>query len=328
MAQGSANPPARRTLPDGRRKMTQEKPRNKVRWMRHVAWVLAAKIFLITLGLVIFFGSGLGNPMLRRLLIRRIDALTGGRTEIHSLSIGWLSLHTTLEGLVIHGREAQGLQPLFSAQKVQIGLRIDSFLGRKVSLDELLMQAPQVHIRVNRDGTTNVPSIRRSPGKPLPDVLFDLHARRVRLDNGWLLYNDTKIPLALEGDQLHLALDGGGSPDHPLYVGTLDWQSIHFTSGRDLPLPANLYAKFTITRGGFTLEQGLLSLARSHLDAQAEMGSFVNPKWNFRVRGWVDLQDIREALRTPEVPFGRVDVRGEGSFANGAWHGTGNFAGQ
>jgi translocation and assembly module TamB len=308
--------------------MTQETRRKKVRWLRHVAWVLAAKILLITLGLVIFFGSGLGNPFLRRLLVRRIETITGGRAEIRSLSIGWISLHTALEGVVIHGREKQGMEPLFQAQKVQVGLHIDSFWGRRVSLDELLIQGPRVHIRVNSDGTNNLPPPRTAPGEPFRELLVDLHARRVRIDDGWILYNDTKTPLAIEGGDLHFSLDAGGSGDQPLYLGTLDWQSIHFTSGRDLPLPANLSAKFTFRQDGFTLEQGLLSVARSHLDAQAELANFVNPKWSYRYRGWVDLLDIREALRTPEVPYGHVDVRGEGTFANGAWHGTGNYVGQ
>lgn len=308
--------------------MTQETRRKKVRWLRHVAWILGAKIFLITLGLVIFFGSGLGNPLLRRLLLRRIETVTGGRAEIRSVSIGWLSLRTTLEGVVIHGREQKGMDPLFQAQKIAVGLHIDSFWGRRVSLDELLIQGPRAHIRVNRDGTNNLPSPRTTSGKSFRELLIDLHARRVRIDDGWILYNDTKAPLAIEGGDLHFSLDAGGSGDQPLYLGTLDWQSIHFTSGRDLPLPANLYAKFTFRRDGFTLEQGLLSVARSHLDAQAEMAGFVNPKWSFRYRGWVDLLDIREALRTPEVPYGHVDVRGEGTFASGAWHGIGNYVGQ
>jgi len=42
--------------------MTQETRRRKWRWLRHVAWILGAKIFLIVAGLMIFFGSGAGNP--------------------------------------------------------------------------------------------------------------------------------------------------------------------------------------------------------------------------------------------------------------------------
>ncbi|GAC1676262.1 MAG: hypothetical protein PVS2B2_11830 [Candidatus Acidiferrum sp.] len=309
--------------------MTQETRRKKVRWLRHVAWVLGVNIFLIAFGLIIFFGSGLGNPLLRRLLLHRIETLTGGQAEIRTVSVGWLSLRTTIEGVVIHGREPQGTEPLFRADQIHLGLHIDSFWGRRVSLDELLMQGPRVHIRVNDDGTNNLPSPpANSLHKPLRELLFDLHARRVRIDDGWILYNDTKTPLALEGGELHFSLDAGGNTEHPLFLGALDWQSIHLTSASDLPIPANLSAKFTVWHDGFTLEQGVLSIARSHLDAQAEMAGFVNPKWTFRYRGWIDLLDFRQALRTPQVPYGRVDLRGEGAFADGVWHGAGNYAGQ
>jgi translocation and assembly module TamB len=309
--------------------MTQETRRKKARWLRHIAWVLAAKISLIALGLVIFFGSGLGNPLLRRLLLRRMEALTGGRAEIRTVSIGWLSLRTTVRGVVIHGREPQGTDPLFQAEEIQLGLHIDSFWGRRVSLDELLLQSPRVHIRVNSDGTSNLPSPgANSAGKPVRELLFDLHARRVRIDDGWILYNDTRTPLSVEGGDLHFSLDAGGNGGHPPYLGTLDWQSIHFTSGGDLPIPANLWAKFTFFRDGFTLDQGILRMARSHLDAQAEMAGYINPRWTFRYRGWLDLLDLRQALRAPQAPYGHVDLHGEGAFADGAWRGTGSYAGQ
>src|SRR6266566_4634217 len=79
---------------------------------------------------------------------------------------------------------------------------------------------------------------------------------------------------------------------------------------------------------GFTLEQGVLSEGHSHLDAQAEMNDFANPKWNFRYRGWVNLLDFREALREPKVPTGRVDLHGEGQFAGGRFKGSGSYSGQ
>jgi translocation and assembly module TamB len=310
--------------------MTQETRRRKWRWLRHVAWVLGVKIFLIFAGLIIFFGSGLGNPLLRRVMIRRLDALTGGHTEIRTISLGWLSLHATIKGLVIHGHEPKDTAPLCSAEEVHVGLRIDSFWGRKISLNDLYLRQPQVHIRVDKNGVTNVPTpqLRSSSNKPVQQQLFDLRVHSLHIDDGWFLYNDIKTPLALEGGDLRFAIDAGGTAAHPLYLGAFDWQSIHFTSGKDLPIPASLSTRFTIWREGFTLEQGVLSAGRSHVDAQAEMADFINPKWTFRYRAWLDLLDLREALRTPEVPLGHVDLRGEGSFADGKILGTGGFAGQ
>jgi len=61
------------------------------------------------------------------------------------------------------------------------------------------------------------------------------------------------------------------------------------------------------------LEQGILDLGRSHVDMQAEAKDLSARDWTYRYRGWLDLLDLRETLRTPEIPLGRVDLRGEGS---------------
>ncbi len=310
--------------------MTRETRRGKWRWLRHVAWVLGAKIFLIVTGLTIFFGSGAGNSLLTRLLVSRLERMTGGKVELRVLSIHWLAMRATIKGLVIHGREPAGTDPLFTAEEVQAGLRIDSFWGRRISLNELVVQQPRVHIRVDKTGATNLPTPPRpsSINKPLRDRLFELHLRRLVLADGWVLYNDIKRPITVHGGDLRFGLDAGGTLDHPLYLGKLDWQTMQFSSKRYVPLPAGLSAKFTLWRDGFTLEQGILSAGHSHLDAQAEMNSFSNPQWNFRYRGWVDLLDFRETLREPMVPTGRVDVRGEGQFAGGQFKGSGSYAGQ
>ncbi|HUE57136.1 MAG TPA: translocation/assembly module TamB domain-containing protein [Candidatus Udaeobacter sp.] len=294
-------------------------------WVIHTPWVLAV---LGILSVIIFFGSGAGNPLLSRLLLHRLEVTTGGKAELRGLSIQWLSLRATLKGLVIHGREPAGTEALFSAEEIQAGLRIDSFWGRRVSLSELLVKQPHVHMRVEKNGTTNIPAPPHSGSsrKPARDTLFDLHIRRLLLEDGWILYNEVKAPLSVRGGDLRVALDAGGTLDHPLYLGDLEWQSVQFTSRRYLPLPVSLSAKFTLWRQGFALEQGVLVAGRSRLDAQAEMNGFVKPQWNFRYRGWVDLLDFRETLREPMVPSGKVDLRGEGQFGGGQFKGSGSYS--
>jgi len=311
--------------------MMQETRRRRWRWLRHVAWVLAAKVLLILLilaGVAIFFGSGAGNPLIHRYVVHTLEKLTGGQVVLRSISIRWLSLEITLKGLVIHGREPAGTEPLFDADEVQAGLRVDSFWGHKVSLNDLVVQRPQVHIRIEKDGSSNVPVPQGvAAKKPVRETLFDLRIRRLQLQNGWVLYNDVRTPLALEGDNLRLALDASGQANQAMYLGTIDWQSIRFTAKHFLPWPVSMSAKFTLRRDGFTLEQGVLNAGRSHVDVQAEMQDYSQPKWSFRYRGWVNLLDIRENLRSPETPTGRADVHGEGTFADGQLRGSGSYSG-
>jgi len=301
--------------------------RRKWRWLRHVAWVLGAKVTLILLAVLVFFGSGAGNPLLRRIAIRRINSITGGKSEIRSLSIQWLSLHATVKGLVVHGTEPDGTEPLFSAEEVHAGLHIDSVWGRKVSLSDVILREPHFHLRVEKNGATNVPVMQRVSTKPARETLFDLRISRLELTDGWVLYNDTKTPLALEGSDLRLNLNAGGSLDHPLYAGNLDWKSITFTDKSFVPLPISASTKFTFWRDGFTIEQGQFAMGTSRIDLQAEMSDFQAPQWKYRYRGWVSLADFRKTLRSPLTPVGKLDLRGEGTFAGSELAGKGNFSG-
>ena len=299
----------------------------KWRWLRHVAWVLGTNLALVLIALVVFFGSGAGNPLIRRVLIRNINAATGGQAEIRSLSIQWLWRKASVKGLVIHGKERPGTQPLFEAEEVRVGLRIDSYFGRRVSFTEVVIREPHLHVQVEKNGATNLPQTRRKSDKSMRDTLFDLRIRRVELTDGWLLYNDLKTPLSLEGRDLHLTLDAGGSIEHPLYAGNLEWKDLTFTDKRFLPLPLNASAKFTLWRDGFTIEQGQFGVGTSRFDLQAEMSDFNAPLWKYRYRAWVNLIDFKKTLRAPLTPTGKVDVRGEGTLLNGALKGAGSFSG-
>jgi len=294
-------------------------------WIIHTPWVLA---LLAILGVVIFFGSGAGNPLLQRALISRLETATGGKVEFRSMSIRWLAMRVTIGGLVIHGNEPAGTEPLFTTDEVQAVLRIDSLWGGRISLDELSIQQPHVHILVGRNGATNVPSPARPAAakRAWSDTLFELRVHRLLLANGWILYNQVKTPLTVHGGDLQFSLTASGSPDRPLYLGNLEWQTVELSEKRYLPVPVGLSAKFTLSRDGFTLEQGVLRAGHSRLDAQADLSDFSSPKWSFRYRGWLEVGDIRETLRDTFVPFGHVDLRGEGQLAQGKFKGSGSYS--
>src|SRR5262249_50147901 len=228
------------------------------------AWVLGIKITLIVIGVIVFFGSGAGNPFLKRVLIRRLNAATGGYTTLDSLSIRWLSLRATLKGLTIHGKEPAGTEPFLIAKEVEAGLRIDSFWGHKVSLNDLKVTKPQVHIRVEKDGSTNVPSPageKTRLNKTVSEKVIDLGVKRVELVDGWILYNDVRTPLAVQGSEFRFALNAGGDTAAPTYVGELDWKNVQFAAKRYVPVPVGISTKFSIQRNAFTLEQAQIVAA-------------------------------------------------------------------
>ncbi len=307
--------------------MTKESRWRKILWLEHLLWVLGTWTLLLIALAVIAVGSGLANPLLRRILVNRVQALTGTRVEIRTVSVGWFSLNVTINGIVVHGKEPADTEPLFSAAQARVGLRVDSFWGRRVGLDDLVLEQPRLHVRVEKDGTNNLPTLRASQSKePGLQRLLDLRVHHVEIKDGWILYNNVKSLIGVEGGELQFTVDLGGSADQPVYLGALDWQSIELARRRDVPVPANVTAKFTLRRDAFSVEQAVVDVGRSHVDLQAETKDLVTPRWSYKYRAWLDLLDLRETFRTPEVPLGRIDLRGEGTIENGAILGKGGFA--
>jgi len=307
--------------------MTKESRWRKILWVEHALWILGVWTLVGVAISAIALGSGLANPLLRHLLISRLQNLTGGRVEIRTVSVGWFSLSATVNGLVIHGKEPADTEPLFSAEQAKLGLRIDSFWGRRVSLNDLVVVSPRVHLLVQKDGSNNLPSIKKSSSQgPLQETLLSLHIRHVEIRDGWFLYNNLRRLVAIEGGDLQFNLTGNTDPAHPLYLATLDWNSIELARRRDVPIPANLSAKFSLRPEGLAVEQAILDIGRSQFDLQAETKNLESPDWTYRYRGWLDLLDLREAFRTPEIPLGRIDLRGEGALSSSGIGGTGSFA--
>jgi translocation and assembly module TamB len=307
--------------------MTEETRKAKIRWLEHLIWAGCTWVVLLLVLAAIAVGSGLANPLLRRLLTHRMEVLTGARVEIRTVSVSWFSLNATINGLIIHGKEPADTEPLMSVEQARVGLRIDSFWGRKVSLNSLVLEQPRVHIRVEKNGKSNLPTVKSTPShEPLQERVVDMRVHHLEIKNGWLLYNNIQSLIAVEGGDLALQVDLSGTAEQPLYTGTLDWQSIDLARRRDVPVPANINAKFSLGREGFAVEQAIVDVGRSHFDWQAQTPDLASPQWTYKYRGWLDLLDIREAFRTPEVPLGRIDLRGEGSIANGSILGKGSYA--
>ena len=133
-------------------------------------------------------------------------------------------------------------------------IQIDSFWQKKVSLKDLRILKPEVHVRFNADGTSNIPS-RQTPqtnGKPFRVRLFEFAIRHLELDEGTLLYNDAAHrKLVAEGDNFNFAMDWGASNGAPIYLGQLSWKQFTFAARRYLPTKADLSVKFTFAAESF-----------------------------------------------------------------------------
>ncbi len=280
---------------------------------------LVALVAALTLALMVW--TGFAERWARRAFVAQLEKMTGGRVELGGFRIQLLRLRIEAANLTLHGLEPENTPPLFHADHLLVDLRVDSLLRRKISLRELRLDRPAVHVRIEADGGSNVPAPKTAgkpgrPGKPLRERLFELAIRRVRLEDGYLLYNDVRVPLVAEGGEFRFALDfQAADAGKESYAGELSWQQMVLAARRYLPFASDVALRFTLDRGAFSVEQLRWKLPHSEVDAQARVANFLQPEWSFRYRGRLSLADFREILRKPNTPLGAVEFSGEGRYA-------------
>ena len=92
-----------------------------------------------------------------------LEDSTGGRVELRGMSFSLRHLAIEVNGLVIHGTEAADQAPYVAVDKIQVRLKISSFLSHTagvgiashIGLSLLRVEHPQIHLIIDKDGKTN-----------------------------------------------------------------------------------------------------------------------------------------------------------------------------
>jgi len=300
----------------------------RARWLRR----LATLVLLISLGVVcvfLIFEMGLAEHWARHFLIQQLEARTGARVELGGFHMHALRMRAEIDNLTLHGLETSSEAPLFHADRVQIGITVLSFLHREFRIDELVVERPEVTVRLEKDGHSNVPAPKaQASAGPWQESLLNLRIGRVELRNGSANINDRRVPLELKGQNLAFLLqyvmpaDGDGA-----YAGNLSWNQVELNLKRDVPLRFDLSTKFVLRRDSFELDELVWKTLHSELNLRAERPSFARAEWNLHYRGRLSLEDVRKIFREPLTPDLIADFSGEARDASGDWTGSGYFDG-
>ncbi len=296
-------------------------------------WLTLAGLLVILLPAAVVFGvlftlsSGVADSRIRAEVTQQIAKRLNTRAELGQFHFDPWRLRVILADLTIHGREPEGTPPFLYVSRLEVGIRVDSFWGRKFSVGDVELVRPAVHVRVEPSGKTNVPlPPSTTPGKPLRERLFEVVVRRLRLDDGELLFNDVRVPLVAQGQRMDLAVDYTDAQGRRTYLGQFRWDQMEFAARRYLPFASDIAVRFSLEPDSLSVTQFTWTGPHTSLDAQFSLASFVHPSWMFRYRGRLDFQDIRTLLRKPTTPDGRVEFSGDGHFADGKLAVTGAYA--
>ena len=324
MSETRTVPPAPPDSDDG----SQQRPRSRRRYLRHVLWGSTGVALLLisgVAGLYFWASSSAFENIIRKRLIARIDAATGGRTEIASFHWNLLKLEGEADGLVLHGREAASEAPYAQLASLRISISVLGLFSPRVLLRDLELTQPQIHLIVYPDGSTNQPQPRKKTETHPLDTLFDLQASHVEVAHGVFDYdnravaNDFQnrhIPLDFRANDVSLLLkyiasNGFTQESYHLQAGIHDLQLVRGPAAHPDAPPVQGYAEASIdfTRNAAYL-RSLSVTAHSKgskdrvLNVTGELTDFSRPRWKAVAQGEVDLKLMEPTLGYPFTPEG------------------------
>ncbi len=281
-----------------------------MRWKRIIGWTFAALLMLLIVAAVggyLYLRSYSFQRFALAEIAKQADQATGGRTEVGALDFSLKSLTANLYNITVHGAEGPGQPPFLHADKLTVRLRIVSALLHKVTLRELLIDHPVVHVQVGPDGKNNLPTPPSSQSSSHTSI-FDLGVEHAQVTNGEVNYNDRKTPM--EADLYDLGTDVHFFSADKRYSGELSYRSGHLRYAEYSPLAHDLDLKFNATPDRLEVSPAILRVGSSEIVLQAQINDYANPvaDGNYRIR--IHAQDF--AAMSPSIkPAGDVSLIGK-----------------
>jgi translocation and assembly module TamB len=298
-------------------------------------WTRRGVIAIVTIAivLIVLIATGLAEHWLRSALISEIEQGTGARVEMGAFHFRLWGLRAEIDNFTLHGLEAADQPPLFHADRVDASIRVISFFGRQIALDELIVQRPETAVRIDRSGRSNIPTPpSHANNRPWRTTLFQLRIGKLALNDGGAQVNNQRAALDIQGQNLNFTLHYDAQANGAdSYIGNLSWQQVRLASAKDLPFPFDLSTKFTLHRDSFEADEIVLKVLHSELNLSAELPNFARSDWNLKYRGRLSLADVRKITRQPTTPDGDADFSGQahyvgGTGADGAWTASGYYS--
>jgi translocation and assembly module TamB len=287
---------------------------------RGALWLIGGLLALVILVVGGFWWYSTTEDFQRRVgreIVSVLENATGGRVELSGVKFSLWHLAIEVDGLVIHGLEGPGEAPYLSADKIDVRVKITSFVAHTtgvempshVGLNLLRIEHPQMHLIVYKDGKTNqpVPKHPEISPEPLQDRLLDLRANEVELVKGVVLLNDRAIPFDLAARDLDAEVNYLGRSDrYGIAIDISDLRTKMVTEPEAqsrLRLAAEL-GRDTVELKSLEFDSGKASV----LHATGTLSHFTQPDWQAAANGTLELRQLSVLADVRGLTAGTMEI--------------------
>ena len=277
-------------------------------------WTLTRTVIGIGLLVIVMLVGGyiyLKSDSFKQFALERIadeaNQATGGKARIGGMDFSLSGLTANLYDITLRGTESSDQPPLFHADKLTVGIKIVSVLQRRVSLSELLILHPVVHVQVSREGNNNFPTTPPSRSSSHTKV-FDLAVGHAQISNGEVDYNDKKTPL--NADLYDFGTDIRFTSALRRYDATLSYKNGRLQYAKYAPLAHNFDLTLSATPDKLIIQSANLHVASSDVLLRAQVSNYSNPTAEGTYQVLLHAQDFAAIYPTAKAQ-GNISLAGK-----------------
>ena len=281
---------------------------------RHITRNLLIGIPAVLLGFALFCIIILNTSMFRRFVQSEIRKQAferaGMRVEIGALKTHWSHLGLEADRIVIHGTEdtATHEPALFQANRLKVSIRLLPLLRGNVRLGEFVLDQPVVHLKIDSQGRSNLPSGRQSSTESVPDTIFDLDVQNCVIHSGEIYYNDARIPL--EADLHDLKFQSRSRLLTGEYTGSLSYDKGRLMAQQVYSFTHAAQLDFVASRSGLLVNRLLLTSGSSHLVFNGHLTNYASPSIEGTYDGDLFTNELAREIHSAFLPAGDVALDG------------------
>ena len=277
-------------------------------------WVFSVIVFPIVFGLVValfLLNSSTGHSYLLKMIQQKASEALNTGVHLQNFNLHLSNLSVDLYGLKVDGASPHPNPPLLQVQHAQAGVRIVSLFGGKWYLESIRIDSPVVQVYVDKNGVTNIPTLKSSNSNSKTSV-FDLGIRHAVLTNGVVLYNSQ--PSAIAADLNDLEFDSSFDPGPKRYSGTLSYSNGQFNYAGSQAPTHTLNVHFDADPDTFHLSSAKIQMGDSNVTLVATVNNYNSPSVQAHYDAIVDGQTFAKLLRNPSIPAGLVAASGDAQY--------------
>ena len=292
-----------------------DSPARPRRWWKYL--LIATGVGIVAmLGGLWYTTTNSFQAYVRSRMVAEVERITGGRAQIGSFHVVPFHLQVEVRDVTVHGKEAATDPPLVHVESLLAQVKIISFLRTEFGFYSVILDHPEIHVAIGKDGTTNIPAPQgvQKPSENTPiEQLFALSIDHLSVRSGELWWADRKIPLDFAVYDTNLQMDYSflrGHYESHLAIGKVDSGFADFR-----PFAWMATAEFTLGSTFVDVKSLKWHSARSSLEASGRISDFRSPHLDGSYDAHVDLQEAAAIARRRDLREGSVDFKGKGQWS-------------